>query len=111
MRMDALEAALAIAGLAVVSVATRGFFVLPRRSLPLPERLRQGLRYAPIGALLAVLLPELLTLDGQFIRTWQDPRLAGAAAALAWLHWRREMLGTIVTGTSVMLLCRLVLGW
>lgn len=111
MRMDPLEAALAIAGLAAVSVLTRGFFVLPRRSLPLPERLRQGLRYAPIGALLAVLLPELLTHQGRFIDTWQDPRLVGAAAALAWLHWRREMLGTIVVGTGAMLACRLVLGW
>ena len=38
-------------------------------------------------------------------------RLFGAAAGGLYFWWRRGMLGTIVVGTSVMLVLRFVLGW
>ncbi len=109
--MSALELVLTTAGLVLITLATRGFFILPSRDLPLPGWLREALRYAPIGALVAVIAPELVMQQGQLIRTWQDPRLAGAVAAVAWFAWRRDMLGTVVAGTAVMLVCRLGLGW
>lgn len=109
--MGALEAIVAIAGLVVITLATRGFFVLPERELPMPDWLREALRYAPIGALVAVIAPELVMQQGRLIATWQDARLAGALAAVAWFTWRRDMLGTIVAGTATMLLFRLGLGW
>jgi branched-subunit amino acid transport protein len=64
-----------------------------------------------VGALAAVIVPELVMSRGQLIHTWQDARLFGAAAATAWFFWRRDMLGTIVAGTAVMLIFRLGLGW
>ena len=109
--MNLLESLLAIAGLIVVTLVTRGFFVLPRRELPLPDWLRQGLRHAPVGALVAVVLPEIVMTRGAVVHTLADAKLAGAAAAIAWVLWRRDMLGTIVVGTAVMLICRLGLGW
>ncbi len=109
--MGALEGIVAIAGLVLITLGTRGFFVLPERELPLPGWLREALRYAPIGALVAVVAPELVMQQGRLIQTWQDPRLAGAVAAVAWFAWRRDMLGTVVAGTAVMLVCRLGLGW
>jgi branched-subunit amino acid transport protein len=109
--MSALEALVTIAGLVLITIVTRGFFILPSRDLPLPEWLREGLRYAPIGALVAVIAPELVMSQGRLISTWMDARLFGAAAATAWFVWRRDMLGTIVVGTGVMLICRLGLGW
>ena len=77
----------------------------------MPGWLREGLRYAPVGALVAVIAPEIVMSHGQLISTWQDARLAGALAATAWFVWRRDMLGTIVAGTAVMLIFRLVWGW
>ncbi len=109
--MSPLEAIVTIAGLVLITIGTRGFFVLPERDLPMPEWLREGLRYAPIGALVAVIAPDLVMSQGRLITTWMDPRLFGAAAATAWFAWRRDMLGTIIVGTAVMLLCRLGLGW
>ena len=109
--MSALETLLTIAGLVLITVATRGFFILPARELPMPAWLREGLRYAPIGALVAVIAPELVMSQGRLIHTVLDARLFGAAAATAWFVWRRGMLGTIVVGTAVMLLLRLGLGW
>ena len=109
--MSTLETLLTIAGLAAITLLTRGFFILPERDLPMPDWLREGLRYAPIGALVAVIAPDIVMSQGQLIRTWQDARLFGVAAATAWFVWRRDMLGTIVAGTAAMLICRLGLGW
>jgi branched-subunit amino acid transport protein len=109
--MSDWQAALTIAGLALITVLTRGFFILPERELPMPGWLKEGLRHAPIAALVAVVLPEIVLTQGQLISTWRDPRLAGTLAATLWFFWRRDMLGTIVAGTAVMLICRLGLGW
>lgn len=109
--MSVAEALITIAGLVLITIGTRGFFILPGRELPLPEWLREGLRYAPIGALVAVIAPELVMSQGRLISTWMDARLFGAAAATAWFVWRRDMLGTIVVGTGAMLILRLGLGW
>ncbi len=109
--MSTAETLLTIAGMVLVTLLTRGFFILPSRELPLPTWLREGLRYAPIGALVAVVAPDLLMSQGHLITTWQDARLFGAAAATAWYIWRRGMLGTIVVGTGAMLILRLGLGW
>ena len=109
--MTAVEGIVTIAGLALITLLTRGFFVLPQRDWPLPHWLQEGLRFAPIGALVAVITPELVMSGGALITTWADARLFGAAAATAWFCWRRDMLGTIVVGTAVMLTLRIVLGW
>ncbi len=109
--MSTWEAVITILGMAVITVATRGFFILPNRELPIPQWLREGLRYAPVGALAAVVTPEIVMSQGQLIHTWQDARLFGAAAATLWYLWRRDMLGTILAGTAVMLVLRLGFGW
>jgi len=109
--VSTLESLLTIAGLTLITLLTRGFFILPERELPMPDWLREGLRYAPIGALVAVIAPDIVMNQGRLIQTWQDARLFGVAAATAWFVWRRDMLGTIIAGTSVMLIFRLGLGW
>jgi branched-subunit amino acid transport protein len=109
--MSTGEALLTIVGLALISLLTRGFFVLPSRDLPMPPWLQRGLRYAPMAALVAVVVPEIVMTDGRLLATWQDARLFAAATGIAWYAWRRSILGTIVTGTGVMLLLRLGLGW
>jgi branched-subunit amino acid transport protein len=101
----------AILGMAVITLLTRGFFLLPDRDVPMPGWLREALRYAPLGALMALVVPEVLMRDGALITTWQDARLFAAAAGVAYFYWRRGILGTIVTGTAVMLGLRLGLGW
>lgn len=103
--------ALAIAGLALITVLTRGFFLMPEREWPLPGWLREGLRHAPLAALAAVVVPEIISSQGQFVATWADARLFGAAAGAAWYFWRRDILGTIVCGMAVFLPLRLALGW
>ncbi|ODV08554.1 MAG: branched-chain amino acid transporter [Rubrivivax sp. SCN 70-15] len=103
--------AIAILGLAVITLVTRGFFVLPEREIPLPAWLRQGLRYAPLAALTAVVAPEVVMNGGHLITTWKDARLFAAAAGAGWFFWQRSILGTILAGTAVMMALRIGLGW
>ncbi|HKW82440.1 MAG TPA: AzlD domain-containing protein [Burkholderiaceae bacterium] len=109
--MTGWEAVAAIVGLAVITLGTRGFFLYPDRDLPLPEWLKQGLRYAPLAALAAVIAPEVLMQQGHVIATVKDARLYATAAATAYFFWRRGILGTIITGTAVMVALRVGLGW
>jgi branched-subunit amino acid transport protein len=101
----------AVLGLAVLTVVTRGFFFLSEREVPIPQWLSQGLRYAPLAALAAVVAPDLLMTQGRLISTWQDARPYAALAGLAYYFWRRGILGTIVAGMSVLLGLRFGLGW
>lgn len=105
------SALLTLVGLGLVTVLTRGFFLLPDREWPLPGWLLRGLRYAPLAALTAVVAPEVVMTQGALITTWQDARLFAAAAGIAYFAWRRGILGTLVVGMAVLLPLRLGLGW
>jgi len=100
-----------IAGMTLVTVLTRGLFFLPERPWRLPRWLEAGFRYAPIAALAAVVAPEIATVDGHLITTWQDARVFAATVATAWFVVRRGLLGTIVVGMAVYLPLHLGLGW
>ncbi|MBQ1761590.1 MAG: AzlD domain-containing protein [Aquincola sp.] len=109
--MSTWETILTIVGLGAITVITRSFFLFPDKEVPIPAWLREGLRYAPLAAMAAVVVPELLMTQGELIHTWRDARVFGALAGALYFWWRRGMLGTIVVGTSVMLALRFVLGW
>ena len=109
--MNTFDSALAIAGLTAVTVLCRCFFLWPDREVPMPGWLKEGLRCAPLAALSAVVVPDVVTSHGQLVPGWQDARLFGALAGMAWYFWRRGILGTIASGTGVMLLLRHLPGW
>jgi branched-subunit amino acid transport protein len=102
---------LTIVGLTIITVVTRAFFVISERELPLPDWVKRGLRYAPLAALAAVVVPEVVMSQGQLISTWQDARLYAVVAATAYFFWRRGILGTILTGMAVLIPLKLGLGW
>jgi branched-subunit amino acid transport protein len=109
--MSTVEGVVAVLGLAVITVLTRGLFLIPEREVPLPAWLQQGLRYAPLAALVAVVAPEVVLTQGQLITTWQDARLPAVAVATAYFFWRHDILGTILSGTAVLLVLKLGFGW
>jgi branched-subunit amino acid transport protein len=101
--------------IAVNTMVTRSFFFIPNRSWPLPAWLQRGLRYAPIAALAAVITPEVVMTQDVWISTWQDARLFGVAASVAWFYLRRHnryvTLETLLVGMAVYLPLRIGLGW
>lgn len=104
-----------IAGLALVTVLTRSFFFISSRPWSLPPWAQRGLQYAPIAALAAVVIPEIVMTQGYLISTWQDARLFAVVAGAGWFFWRQgagqAVLGTIIAGMAVYLPLHLGLGW
>jgi len=104
-----------IIGLTVITVITRSLFFISSKPWTLPHWAQRGLQYAPIAALAAVIVPEMVMTQGQFISTWQDARLFAVAAGAGWFFWRKgagqAVLGTIVAGMAVYLPLHLGLGW
>ncbi|GAB4566480.1 MAG: hypothetical protein Tsb007_39340 [Rhizobacter sp.] len=109
--MNSLDAFITIVGLTVITVVTRGFFLISERELVLPDWVKRGLRYAPLAALAAVVVPEVVMSQGQLIGTWQDARLYAVVVATAYFFWRGGILGTIVSGMLVLIPLKLGLGW
>ena len=109
--MSGLQGLVAIVGLAAITVLTRGFFVIPEREVPIPAWLREALRYAPLAALVAVLLPEIAMTDDHLITTWKEARIYATATGILMFCTTRNLLATILAGTAVLLALRLGLGW
>ncbi len=100
-----------IIGMALVTVVTRSFFFISSKRWSLPAWAERGLHYAPIAALAAVIIPEMVMTQGQLIGSIKDARIYAVAAGLAWFYWRRGMFGIIVAGMAVYLPLHIVLGW
>ena len=102
---------LTIIALGVITVVTRGFFFISNRPWTLPNWAQRGLQYAPIAALAAVVVPEVVMTQGMLITTFWDARVFATVAGLAWFVWQRSVLGTIVAGMAVYLPLHIGLGW
>ena len=102
---------LAILGLSAVTVLTRCFFFILDRPWSLPAWAHRALQYAPVAALAAVVVPEVVMANGQLVSTWQDARLFAALAGVAVYFWRRSVLLTLVLGMAVYLPLHLIVGW
>jgi len=100
-----------IAGLAAVTVLTRSFFFMSSKPWHLPGWAQRGLQYAPIAALSAVVVPEIVMSQGQLISTVLDARLFAAAAGAITYFRSKNVLLTIVLGMAVYLTLHLGLGW
>ena len=102
---------LTIVGMTLISVLTRCFFFMSSKPWTLPSWAERGLHYAPIAALAAVILPEMVMTQGVFISSWRDARLFAVAAGVAYFYARRGVFGTIMAGMAVYLPLHVGLGW
>lgn len=100
-----------IVGLACMTVLARSFFLFSGRTWSLPSWAQRGLHYAPIAALAAVVVPEVVTVQGVLVSTWRDARLYAAALGMLVYFWRRDVLITVLAGMAVYLPLRIGLGW
>lgn len=107
--------AITIVAMALITMITRSFFLIPERQLTLPAWALRGLHYAPIAAVVAVIVPEIIMTQGMLIDTWKDARIFGALAGLLYFLVRRGrgqvVLGTMLSGMAVFLPLRLGWGW
>ena len=62
--MNSLYGVVAVVGLVVITLVTRGFFLFSDRQMSLPPWLDRGLRHAPLAALVAVVAPDVVLKRG-----------------------------------------------
>ena len=109
--MSSFWVIVACIGLALITLITRAFFMIPERELPLPNWLKRGLKYAPLAALAAVIAPEIVMTNGRLISTVVDARLPALACAVMYFFYKRSILGTIALGMAIYLPLHIGMGW
>ena len=109
--MSSFWIVIACIGLAIITLVTRAFFMIPEQEVPLPTWLKRGLKYAPLAALAAVIAPEIVMSNGQLISSFADARLPALAAAVVYFYYKRSILGTIALGMAIYLPLHIALGW
>lgn len=107
--MSDLYLALVIAGLTLVTVLTRSFFLLLGDQVTLPPRIRHGLRYAPACALAALVAQQLVLAGGRLDLSIFNARLDAGLIAVAVMLWSRSMLAAMSAGMAAFILLRALL--
>lgn len=82
----------------LITFAYRFAFIFALERLRLPNWIGQVLRFVPVAALTAIIVPELLVRNGAVQVTWQNERLVAGVVAIV-IAWRTQnVLLTIVLG-------------
>lgn len=82
----------AIGLLTVCSLITRAGYFLFGKHFPLSEPVRQALRYAPVAALVAIIVPELMPMQGGVSSLFSAKVAAALAAVLVFMRTRNTLL-------------------
>ena len=95
----------AILLLALCSVLTRASYLLFGHLMPLPDRVRSALRYAPLAALTGIIVPEILPWHDQH-GPLLDFRLVAALVSIWVYQLTRSALLLIISGMLTLWLMR-----
>lgn len=106
--MTPLSIWITIAGMALLTLATRTIMLAFGDRIPLPERVRHALRYAPACALAALIAPELLTDQGAWAISVGNPKFVAGALAIVVMLASRSMMATMALGMAAFLALRLL---
>ena len=104
------DEALLIAGMALVTFATRYTMIALLGRISIPAGLLRALRYVPAAVLTALIVPALvIPADETLALTWHNANLVAGLAAIL-VAWRtRHLLFTIVVGMGTFWLWRWML--
>ena len=97
---------IAVAGLMVVTVVTRSFFLLTPERFAFPNSVQKALRYAPTIAIMAVIAPDILMQHGRADFTWHNPALLAAVVSGLVLVWRHSLIYALLAGMAVFALLK-----
>lgn len=82
----------AIVFLTLCSVLARSAYFALGHHLPLPESVRQSLRYAPVAALVAIIVPELWPAGSGVLGVFNVKLAAAVIAVFVFLRTRNTLL-------------------
>jgi branched-subunit amino acid transport protein len=98
-----------IIGLTLITLITRGFFLLVGERMEISETLQNALRYAPAAALVAIIAPEMFFSQGSSDMEINSPYLWGGISSIITFWLTKSMLLTIILGMLAFTAIRLVL--
>lgn len=100
----------AILGITFATFVTRSGPHLLSNRLQVPPTVEAALRYAPACALAAILVPDLVFVEGQLDLSLGNPRWLAGIAAGGIFAASRSMIAAISGGMTVFWLLRICLG-
>lgn len=100
---------LGLVGMMAMTLITRCGLIVWPGPIHLPARLQRALRFAPMAAISAVIVPSVLFLPDGGMADWIHPRtLSAMACLLAW--WAsRQMAITLTAGMLAYAISKLIL--
>ncbi|MEN9772587.1 MAG: hypothetical protein RJA58_1230 [Pseudomonadota bacterium] len=98
-----------IVGLMVMTIVSRATLTLWPRRIDLPLRLQRALRFAPMAAITAVIVPSVLFHQGELALAMNNPKIWAAVASLIGWWATRHMAGCLAAGLSVYVIGKLLL--
>jgi len=111
--MSSIELWIIFLGLRLITVITRGFFLLAGSRFDISETIREVLRYAPTAALIAIVLPEVLFAKDSASQLLElhlnSPPVYGCIAAIIGFLITRSMLATIFIGMVAFTIARFLI--
>ncbi|MGF1525056.1 MAG: AzlD domain-containing protein [Leptolyngbyaceae cyanobacterium] len=97
-----------IGGMTLVTFSIRYGLIAMSGRFNLPSRLLQALNYVPPAVLTAIVVPIVLVEKDSLWIGIDNPRLAGAIAAVLVGIWRKNLLLTIVISMTTFLLWQVI---
>lgn len=94
--------------MSLITLTLRGSFIVLGERARLPDGLQSALRYAPAAALAALVVPDLLTVGGQFAPF--NPKLAAGLVVIGVVMRSRNPWLPFILGMATLLLLRKGLG-
>lgn len=99
---------IALIVIGIITFLYRAAFIFFMEALRIPDWLQQPLRFVPVAALTAIIVPELLTRNDMLVATWQNERLLAGLVAIGIAWWSRNILLTLGVGMASLYLLQWV---
>jgi branched-subunit amino acid transport protein len=96
-----------IAGLMLMTIIARCLLIMWPRPIDIGPRLARALRFAPMAAIAAIIVPGVLYAPDGNVVSIADPKLFAVAGALAAWFFSRQMAGCILGGLAVYVIAKL----
>jgi branched-subunit amino acid transport protein len=99
-------------GLMIITLITRGFFLLLGSKFHISESVREFLRYAPTAALIAIVVPDIFFVKNASSQLFEfqlnSPHFFGGVVAVIGFLMTKNMVGTIFLGMAAFTAARIL---
>ena len=111
--MSNIELWIIFLGMGLITIFNRSIFLIVGSKLTLSPNIHEFLKYAPTGAMIAIIIPIILFSKdaslGLYQLNFQKPEMWGAIAGILTAYFCKQMLITICVGMLAFLLMKSII--